>query len=230
MSQESKTNSTTNFQDLDLGTGSPTSVPMEVVEVTISEGDLLDNFAKAFVAEAERKAPLKFDRVGLTVNEVTSYCTYLLSQRVMSVNDHCRDWRKLKNLWIPSFVQYVMSQIGKVVVRQFGLTFMPVMDQSTMTFDDALAISEKIAYFEDDLQMVRDAMPRGVDGNIDVMSTALIAGYIRSTRVVEHVSSTYAAAFLNLKLKQESAFQALYRVQYDDIQYITSALTASRVV
>lgn len=229
MSVDSKSEASI-FQSLDLGTGSPTSVPMEIVEVQISSSDLLSNFARAFVSEAERKAPLKADRVKLSVEEVERYCGYLLFQRVASVKDECREWRKLKNLWIPSFVQYVMSQVGRVIVRQYGLTFMPTMERVEMSFEEALAISEKIAAFESELQMVHDAMPRGPEGNLDVMSTALIAGYMRSTHVVEHVSATYAAAFLNLKLKQESAFAALYRVQYDDINYITSALVSSRVV
>lgn len=223
------------FQQLDLGTGSPTSIPMETIKVKIMEGALIQNFAKAFVNEGYRKAPLKAKQVALTSDEMVSYCNYLLWQRVKAVNNDCPDWRKLKLLWIPSFVQYVMSTVGIFVNRQYGLTVVPDADApqingADMTFENALVISEKIAAFESDLQMVKDAMPRGVDGDPDVMSTALIANCIRSMRVVGHVSATYVVAFLNLKLEQESLFKALYRVQYDDLSFIASALTSEKIV
>lgn len=80
----------------------------------------------------------------------------------------------------------------------------------------------------DDLQIVQDGMPRSSDGNVDVMSTALIAGYVRSLKRVEHVAATYVTAFLGMKLKEEVAMQTLYRVQYDDIEFIATALTSQR--
>jgi hypothetical protein len=119
--------------------------------------------------------------------------------------------------------------IGTVTIRDRGIKLVPVEENpSQMTYDEALKVSEKIGMFIDDLQIVQDAMPRTEDGDLDVMSTALIAGYMRSLNPVKHVASTYAAAFMGLKLKEEMAFSALYRVQYDDIQYIASALTTQR--
>jgi hypothetical protein len=103
-----------------------------------------------------------------------------------------------------------------------------VAEESEMTFEEAVEISNKIGAFEDDLQIVYDAMPRSEMGNEDVMSTALIAGYVRSLKVVEHVSSTYVAAFLDMKLKQEVAFQALYRIQYDDLNFIATAFRSAK--
>lgn len=233
---EKRVSSITSFDELDLGTGSPTSVSMETIDVQISGSALLTNFAKAFVQEAQRKSPLRFQVQPLTAEEVDDYCQYLLYQRVLSVKQECPHWRKLKVLFIPSFVQYNMSLVGKVVLRQFGLTLQPTMEPITKTdgsiysYDDALIISEKIAAFEDCLQMVQDAMPRGIDGDVDVMSTALISGYVRSMHVVKHLASTYVAAFMNLTLQKEAAFSALYRVQYDDINFITSALCSQKIV
>lgn len=106
---------------------------------------------------------------------------------------------------------------------------MPVYkNDNVISFDEALVISEKISQFYDDLCIVQDAMPRDNTGNVDVMSTALIAGYMRSINPVTHVAATYVSAFLNMKLRQETAFQALYRVQYDDIGYIVSALSTQK--
>lgn len=219
------------FTALDLGTTQPTSVPNEVVEVEISVGDVVRNYGKAFVQEAYRKAPLRAEQVKLTEEEITKYCDYLLAKRVECVRNDCPDFRKLKVLYIPSFIQYVLAQIGEVRDRDLGLTIRPVVKDGTIiTFDEALMISEKIGSFINDLQIVQDAMPREITGNSDVMSTAMIAGYIRAYKKVSHVSATYITAFLSMKLKQETAFAALYRVQYDDVDYIVSALTTQKVL
>lgn len=222
--------SSIDFTSLDLGTGSPTAVDMQVIPVVISANALLTNFARAFVQEAQRKSPLRADKVGLTVEDVDVYCQYLLFKRVQSVNDECKDWRKLKLLYIPSFVQFAMSQVGKVVIRQYGLTLVPSMEQADLTFEQALVTSEKIAAFEDCLQMVKDAMPRGPEGDVDLMSTALIANSVRSMRVVQHVATTYLTAFLNLKIQENQAYAALYRVKYDDLTFITTALCSQKIV
>lgn len=218
------------FLTLDLGSGKPICVEMEVIEVELSSANLLTDYAKAFVKEAFRVNPLRAEQVKLSEDEMEAYCTFLLSQRVKSVNDNCPDFRKLKVLYIPSYIQHAMSLIGRVVIRKQGLTFVPVMDCDTITFEEALKISEKVGAFEDDLQIVQDAMPRDSEGNIDVMSTAMIAGYVRSVNFheVSHPSFTYVTAFLGLKLRQEVAMNTLYRLQYDDVEFIRQALLTER--
>lgn len=216
------------FETLDLTGAKPTSIPMEIIEVQISSDNLLGNYAKAFVAEAFRVAPLKAQQLNLTMEEVSSYCNYLLYQRILSVKGDCKDFRKLKVLYVPIWIQYNLSMIGEVVIREKGLRMVPTMEASNMTFEEAVAISEKIGSLENDLQIVQDAMPRDPKGNKDVMSTALIAGYVRSIEKVEHVASTYVTAFLGMKLKEEAAMQVLYRIQYDDVAYIASVLTTEK--
>jgi hypothetical protein len=60
------------------------------------------------------------------------------------------------------------------------------------------------------------------------MTSALIAGYVRSIEPVGHVISTYVAAFMGLKLREEMSFKVLYRVQYDDLQFIASTLATQK--
>lgn len=216
------------FQSVDFGATKPTARQNDVVEVVIQPNQVLGNFAKAFVTEAERRNPLTFDRVGLTESEVEAYIHYLMSKRVESVRQECKDFRKLKLLWIPSFVQYSLRLVGLVTIYGEGLILTPIMKEpSTLTHADALVISEKIGAFSSDLQLVQDAMPRDVQGNVDVMSTALIAGYVCARKEV-HVAATYVCAFLGLKLQQETAFQVLYRLRYDDLEYLASALLTQK--
>lgn len=197
----------------------------------LSTDNLTGQFGKAFVNETYRVNPLRAEQVKLTAQEVQDYAHYLMTKRVQIVNNDCPDFRKLKVLYIPSWIQYCLAMVGRLVKRDVGLLIVPEMENpSTMSFEEAVKISDRIGAFEDDLQIVKDAMPRTLDGDDDVMSTALIADYVRALKPVQHVASTYVATFLGMKLKEEMAFKALYRVQYDDIDYIASTLTSAREI
>lgn len=271
------------FSHVDLGTGSPTYRQMQSVHVCVDPGVIMDKYADAFVMELQRKAPLKYDRIKITKEEVRNYCSYLLSERIKSVHFECTDWKRLRVLWIPSFIQYALSCVGQVVLREYGITLDPVFGRTVtkertyyyadgtkqvriqgkdeggnpvsitsevvqyakafnakvaeiepmkapINYDQALAISEKIASYEDEIQIVKDAMPRGVEGHKDTMSCCILAEHVVSMHKVEHPVSTYMAAFLNLKIQEELEMSALYRIQYDDIEYIRSALLTQRVI
>jgi len=227
-----------NIHDLNLGQFDftisdvkPTARKHEKVEVVLNPDQVLGNFARVFVNEAVRRNPLTFDRVNLTVDEVESYVHFLVHRRIQCVHQACTDWRKLKILWIPAYVQYCLRLVGRVNLQEEGLDLMPVLADTVkvITFEQAVDISEKISAFEHDLQLVQDGMPRDSKGNVDVMSTALIAGYVCARKKV-HVAATYVCAFVGMKLKQEVAFQALYRLQYDDLDYIATALMTHKVV
>jgi hypothetical protein len=202
------------FQNLDFGTGAPSPVKMETVEVELSAGQLMDDYCVAFINEANRKMPLTAALDGaLTLKELKDYCNYLLTERIKCVELRCPEWRKLKVLWIPSFIQYVLSCVGEVIVRDYGIKFIPtVTEESSLSYDEAVLISDKIGAFEEKLQMVRDAMPRGVEGDSEVMSCAIIESYVRSWKKVTHPSFTYVSAFLDAHLKNEIALKALYRI------------------
>lgn len=217
------------FLNLELGSTKPTFREMETIHVVISQKNLLGNYAKAFVNEAYRVVPLRAEAVGLTAQEVEAYSNYLLTKRIECVNMECKDYRKLKVLYIPAWIQYNLSLVGRVTKYDVGLQLLPVMENpSSMTFEEAVAISEKIGSFQRDLQIVHDAMPRSVDGDDDVMSTAMIADYVCSMKEVSHVAFTYVTAFLGMKVQEEAMFKVLYRLRYDDVQYIATALTTQK--
>lgn len=219
----------TNFLSIDLGGTDPRAVDFTAVEVLISPDLILGSYAKAFVAESIRVAPQIADHIKLTEDEVGQYCHYLITKRVQMVNQECADARRLRVLYIPSYVQFVISTVGIVVDRTFGLELKPKMlEESSMKFEQALEISNKIGAFVDKLQIVQDAMPRDWHGDEDVMASALIDGAIRSYKVLTHPAATYATAFLGSQLKKDEALKALYRISYDDLGFIAAALTTQK--
>lgn len=217
------------FTDLDLGTSKPTPVPTDIIEVEVDTSVMLGGYAKAFIKEANRVHSSLLEREKLTEEEVLEYCDYLLDQRVKYVNDECNNWRMLKNMYIPSFIQYALTMVGNVLLRDRGIKIVPIKSEhSKLSDEEAKEISDKIGAFIDDLQIVQDAMPRETNGDADVMTSALIAGYVTSMKPVGHVISTYITAFLGLKLKEELTFKVLYRVQYDDLNFIAQTLCSER--
>lgn len=213
------------FASMDFKTSGPSPIALETVNVEIDPTTMLDDYASQFVKETYRVDPLVAERVELTEEEMKAYARYLLAKRIECVNNACRDFRLLKTLYIPSFLQYAISMIGEVVVRDRGLKMMPTYENDDIIdFKKASEISSRIRMFEGKLQMVLDGMPRTITGDVDTMSCALIAGYARAQYKVEHASSAYVAAFLGFKLKEELAMKTLYRVQYDDLEYMRAAI------
>lgn len=280
------------YDSLDLGSASAISVPLEVIEVSLGQGSLIDQFADQFVSETHWANPLRAEQVGLTEDEMRQYVRFLVFLRVLGVHEKLPKFHRTRSLYMPAFVQYILSMVGDVIIRDKGIKLTPVMEipgsiqgqapdpqgsevdssekkvqyhyeydakdfpvmevnSSEQWIDDltkygdlngtvkgwldkafewAAPISAKVRAFEDDLTVVRDAMPRGADGDRDVMNCALIDGYIRSIEPVAHPVATYVAAVLNSTLRKELDFKVLYRVQYDDLAFIETAIGATHEI
>lgn len=218
----------TSFSNLDFGT-IPASVPMETIEVVISAENLLGDYADAFLRECHLRQPLRVKEECPTQEELMEYCRFLLYQRVQSVNTYVPKFSRLKILAIPAFIQYCLETIGEVIKYDVGLTMVPVMEEKEdeiIQFEEAAAISKKLLAYRDVMVILEDAMPRSRSGNSEVMSTAMIAGHVRAQSKVTPASS-YVSRFLGLKLRKELVFQILYRVKYDDTDYIRVALNSA---
>lgn len=220
---------TEQFLAMDLGTPGPIPARQDEILVEINTGPLVAAYARSFIQEANRINHKLVETTGLTEEEMLDYANFLFTQRVLHVQGKCDLWRKLKPLYIPSYIQYVLSMIGRVFIRSHGLKLEPTMKKlSKMSIDQAYVISEKIGAFERVMQIVQDAMPRDEAGHQDVMTTALIADHVRALNPVTHPGATYVTAFADMRLQREADFAVLYRVQYDDLHHIASVLTTQR--
>lgn len=225
------------FMNVDLEITSKEPYPEDpvTVEVTVAASKVMADFAAAIVEEMYRMNYDKAKQVNLTEDELTTYFEYLLTKRIQCVHMVCKDFRLLKLLYIPSYVQFTLSLIGRAIDRDQGLIFMPklvncddIAKVNIAEFADMLAISEKLASFENELQMVRDAMPRDIDGDLNFMSTALIGEYVAACRKIDHPMTTYVTTFLDMRLKEESTYALLYRRKYGDARLIAQVLTKEK--
>lgn len=218
------------MQKLDFGSGHPTSVETEVIDVKINPDTMIGNFCEQWVNQSDIREPLRSEKLGLEPEELKEYIHFVLYQRILMVQGKAKQVGRLKNLYMPEFIAYVLHQIGRVDLRQYGLQLMPQMDEPEMTFEQAMEVSSKVEAAQSWMKVTHATYPYDRTGDPDLMSTALIGSYMRSIMPVEHPVSTYLGAFLGLQLQKETVMSTLYRVQYDDIQFIRSAFMSQDMI
>jgi len=217
------------YQKLNFGT-KPTTVDYQEIKVTVNPQVIMKDYAQAYLRELNRRNPDRGKEVGLTEEELFSYFTGLLSLRIQCINDVCKEWRRAKSLYIPSWIEFNLTMVGTVIDRDRGLKFTPVMDMAC-DIQQLLVTSEKLAMFiPDGVVLHKNAMPREKEGHPDVMGMIILQNFIVSQTKLPHPIASYAAAFLGLKLEQEKNFAILYRIRYDDIGLIRDELIAERLI
>lgn len=213
-----------------LGSGllaKPTPVSMETIEVVLSTDDLIDDYADTLVRTAYLRHPAAVDQAKLTTEEVERYFRFLIHKRIAITSELKEDTRGLQNLWIPCFLELVLTSLGRVSIPEIGVTLVPVEAEpydDTYTLQDAQETSFKLGALQRDLHMVSAAMPREKRGNLDVMMTALIQGHVRAIKEVDDPLAPWLSRFIGLKLKEEVQFSALYRISYDSAELIKDSL------
>lgn len=207
--------------------GAPESIQKVVVNL---DGEMWEKFAVSYLSELRFANHNLFRKVQLGEEELKQYFSFLFSRRVEVVNDTCLDFRRLKQLWVPAFIQHVMNMVGSVVVRKYGLEFSPSYDGEVIGLEDALAISEKVGRFAEILPMNQNAFSTDKTGNLDVMTSAIIREHVMSREPLSDGLAVYLTAFLGLRLAQEETFQVLYRIQYDDVTLLQSELMRNKAL
>lgn len=202
------------------------SVPVRELHVRVAESEAMKSFNAAFVREGMRKNPLMADKVNLTETELADYENFLIHKRVEIVEGKCRDFRLIKRLAMPCFIERVLTDIGRVKILSQGLDIHPVADDSeTISLEEAIVISSKIEAFYDDLAVVIGAMPAAEEGNVETMTMALIEGYVLGQGDYNDPLLQYIVYFLQLTL-EETQFNCLYYMRYDDVRTIESNISA----
>lgn len=208
----------------------PTTVKLDSIHVTIDTALMISDFAGAYVKELRRRNPIRFDAVELSEKDLDSYFKGLIAMRVDSVNDSLTCWREAKQLLIPAWIEFVMSSIGTVLDTDRGLKIIPTCDEK-YDIKEMQSISDKLRTFKSDgITLLQDAFPRTREGDVDTMSMAIIDNYVRAMSKDAHPIASYVAAFVGLKLKEQQAFEMLYRVRYDDVDYIKHMLLSNEEV
>ena len=208
---------------LDYGT-KPTTATLETINVIVEPQIFVGDYAKAYCSELERRNPDRFDATDINQEELNSYFLGLIGIRLDQIQGNCKVWRQAKELYIPSWIQFILSGIGIVTDYTRGLILNPKFSIS-YDIDVMLDTSNKLRVFSSDgVSMHKDAFPRDIEGDPDMMGMAIINGYVQSMSEIPHPIQSYVAAFLGLRLEEEANYKMMYRIRYDEVNFIKQML------
>lgn len=226
------------YGSLNFGT-TVTTADYQNVEVVVDPMFMMGEYAEAIVHDLERRNPIRFASVekqmsvafeGQTMIEVmTAYMCDLARIRIAMIHDNFKDVRTAKELAMTPYVQFAISLIGVVRDLDHGRKLVPCIGDPdlSMTMAQLLKVTEYLRVFESDgVVLLYDAFPRTKDGDQETMSYAIIDGYIKSIDRNSNPAKSYVAAFLGMKLRQESELKCLYSVRYDNVEYVRDRLIA----
>lgn len=213
------------FANLDFGT-KPTTASLELISVMIDPKLVLSDYAVAYLHELQRRNSTRLQDVELSEEDLNDYFLGLLKLRVDMVKGVCKVWREAKQLLIPSWIEFTLSQIGEVIDTDYGFHFIPEFEYD-LDLQRMFDVSSKLRVFQTDgIVLHQDAFPRDTHGDKDTMSMVVIDNYVYAMNKDAHPICSYVSAFLGMKLKEETAFKLLYRVRYDDVNFIRTMLMA----
>lgn len=219
------------FDNFDFGTTVTTS-KMDEIYVTVDPARLMHDYADALLHDLQRRNPMKYDSATadfLAQNNQWSsiedaahdYLDGLTAIRIESIHDKCTVWRKAKTLVMTAVVQDALSCLGIIQDRNHGFKVIPVLKtEYTVDIDRLIKFSSFLEWFEaDGIKLFKDAMPRGVEGDVDTMSCIIVGDEVKSMKVDAHPTFSYIAAFLGLEA-QELSDAKRFDVKYDLFSYI----------
>lgn len=205
---------------------SPSPSDYDTLEVIINPEMMVHDYVEAILDQAYAKNKPMADRANITLQELADYFKFLVLKRVEWVNGTATNRNQLQLMWIPAFIDLVLTDIGIVEVREFGIKIVPTSEESSsdvMTLDEALAVSSKLGRFSNYITMFRDQFPRKMSGDLEVMSTALLDGYMKSFSPMVTPGARFVSAYLGNQLRQKEVLSALFRVSYEPENFLKQA-------
>jgi hypothetical protein len=217
------------YDTLDFGTV-PTTVGSTDILVELNPDFMFGDFAEAYVQECFRRNPIRANEVKITSEELKEYIQGILAIHIENDHHECKNWRNAKQLYIPTWIQFIISKVGTVWDYNSGRKFVPQFNHE-YDMENLIKTSNKLRMFiADGISMRKDAFPRDTEGDLDFMSYAIINDYVVGINKDQHPIASYVAAFLGFQLQKEAAFSILYSVRYDDINFIRSQLFADDTI
>jgi hypothetical protein len=210
------------FTGLDYGT-IRTTAKLEVIQVVIDPTVMIQDYAEGYARDLYGMNPTRYDSLGITADELYDYFKTLLEIRVVAVSSKVDHWREIRHLSIPVWIQFVLWQVGIYEDHDKGLRIVPTLGKKSLKFDISKLqeMSKKLEFFDrDGLTLAYGGFPIGPKGNEEVMSMVILNDYVNSQKENSHPYASYVAAFVGQKLLEEQAFAVLYRIRYDEINFI----------
>lgn len=174
---------------------------LQTVVVVVKPGELIERYCDQFFDYLEIAA----GPIPLTKQEIHDYVCYLIEARVKHVNGKRSLPKSDFAVKIPSFVSYLLCQIGYVEQSSVQLRIVPSFERTEnmiLSKDDEIyqfvtRISNLIYIIAP--KAVNRGFPSNMEGNADFMSMTLIDGIMKSCHANVEPAIAFASAFLEAK-------------------------------
>lgn len=205
---------------------------------------LFEQFAKGLEADLQRRNWKLFDNSNISVEDLFKYLALPLVYRISDFEGVPKNEtnsfkyygdlprHQVNNLNYPFWIEHVVAQVGIAVDYDYGLKFVPQLLLTEevnlhLDRDKIIAIHHLLgAYEEYGLALVTNVLPKGTEGNIDVMAMTIIEDIVKSYKHL-HPAGSYVAAFLGNKIAQQKEWSSLFRVSYEEVEYIRTQFQIS---
>jgi len=215
-----------------LGTKVSTGALVDV-QVYVDPQKVIKRYAEITAERLHRLNPERAKVTALSAEDLYEYYKFLLHSRVSYAGGAKLEYRRIRLLNVPTWMEFALNCVGVVVDRDYGIKFIPKWDESekVITLDQAFVTSDKLKFFErDGLPIVNTALSKDPEGDLDTMSFCIVDNTVMGRKPDQHVVKSYVAAFLGHKIIDTIALGWLYRIRYDDVNLIAEALMSSEAV
>lgn len=188
------------------------TIKMEIPVIPAVEGYATKLSEEIFSKDAQLAVALPLD-----VAEACDYFLFLIKSRVQIVNGTCKCKNELKLLYVPNFIELLLSLIGVARDPDSNIVYEPQLheewdawDKKNYGIDEAKAFSQKLALYHNCLPMSQHGVKFEPEGNLEFMSSCIM-NRMGDTRVCfvqkpSHPSLQYLAAFVGLQCDEDDPY------------------------
>lgn len=190
---------------------------LEEVYVTLNPELWSVQFSEALVNKVADSNHELSKNLKLLVEEVNQLMKYAIKTRVDYV--HGRKVNKANNneLYVPVWVEMIISKIGIVELPEYGIKVIPVYEDDVISYEEAVRISSRIKRAIRHIAIVNNWLDSDRKGDPDVMTLVLVDEVIKGWKA-DSGAQAYISVFLGARLREESLFKSLFRVNYGSIR------------
>lgn len=220
------TTSTGWTQDLNDQTS---AIDMIRVKVDLTPSDLFTDLASAYYVEVERVT--RFETKVSTISEesMLKYFQTLLYFHVQNMTSRVPlEYNKVKfNAIIPTPIYTLLTQIGEVTDKNFGLRFVPSFEidiKALLSPSEMIEFGYELLRMENlGLKLTTNGLPGHDSGELGFMGAYAYENEVRSYRHDNPVYGFYASMFKTNGIEQALGFKAL-RVRYGYVDHYKSLM------
>ena len=170
-------------------------------------------FSSKLVDKLAYKNKYLSESLKLTEDEVVKLSLFAIKTRIDYCNGKKVSRAQMNQLFIPVWIEAVISKIGIIELQDYGLKLIPVCDVDVISYEEAVKISSRLKQTRVDLAITDSWLDSSRLGDVEVMSMVIIDDLVKG---MTPNSGKYAflTSFLHATIRNDSLLKTLFRVSY----------------